>query len=228
MLFYLCYLQIAKKTAIADICPQVLSMVNILFLLHFFQKFFCALEILSCFGHDGAVYLIDFCPCVLCAPGPLSGRPCMCATEISIFPIVDRWHLHVVIMNECQQLFMCPIRKRTVSRHALPVGINIVFLADIVPIGSPSSEKQHIQLVLLVILRLPSVLDNMEPLSRIFAILRKKHVRMGGQPFYILPCVYYGQFRRLMSIHPFCKCFILQIANNKHTGGYPCSAADFS
>lgn len=99
MLFYLCYLQIAKMTAIADICLQMLSMINLLILLPFFQKFFCTLEMLDSFGHDGAVYLIDFCPCVLCTPGPLSGWPCMRTAEISILPIINRRHCQFVLMN---------------------------------------------------------------------------------------------------------------------------------
>ena len=64
----------SKKTADADICRQALSMANILFLLHFFQKFLCALEIISRFGYDGTVYLINFRPCVPCASGPLPCR----------------------------------------------------------------------------------------------------------------------------------------------------------
>ena len=68
----------------------------------------------------------------------------------------------------------------------------------------------------------------MEPLCRCLAVLREEHLRMGGQPANVLSSIDYGQFRRLMGIHPFYKCRILQIADNKHTRAYTGLSAQFT
>ena len=161
------------------------------YLFKIFQKILCALKMLCCFSHNGTVNFIDFCPCIFNTLGPLPCRPRMCAAKITIFPIVNRRHLQIIIMNKRQYLLVCPIRHRAVSCYSLLIGINVISLTNIVSVSSPPSKKQHIQLILFIIFCLSSMLDNLEPLGCIFAILRKKHMRMSGQPFHILFCIDY-------------------------------------
>ena len=110
-------------------------------------------------GHYGTVNFIDFCPGIFHAPGPLPRRPWMRAAEITVFPFINRRHFQIVIMDICQYLLMRPIRHRAVSCCPLSVGVKVISPADIIPIGSPPPKKQHVQLLLLVIFRLPPVLD---------------------------------------------------------------------
>ena len=179
-------------------------------------------------GYNRAVNLMDFCPGIFHTPGPLPCQPWMCATKITVFPVINRRHFQIVIMDICQHLLMRPVRHRAVSCYSLPVSINVISLSNIISVSSPPSKQQHIQFLLLVIFCLASMLDNLKPPCRKFAVLRKKHLQMVCQPFYILPCVDYGQFRRLMPLYPFCKCFILQITDYENAGGYPCPLANFT
>ena len=179
----------------------MLSNVN---LFKIFQKIFCTLDMLCSLGYNGAVNLVDFCPGIFHAPGPLPCWPGMRATEITIFPFINRWHFHIVIVYICQHLLMRLIRHGIVSCYPLSVGVNVISLANIISVSSPPSKQQHIQFLLLVIFCLASMLYNLKPPCRKFAVLREKHLKMIGQPFYILPCVDYGQFRRLMPLYPFC------------------------
>lgn len=125
--------------------------------------------------YNRAVNLMDFCPGIFHAPGPLPCRPGMHSAEITIFPVINRRHLQIVIMDICQYLLMHPVRHSAAPVHWY---INIISLANIVPAGSPSSNQQHIQLMLFVIFCLASMLDNLKPPCRKFAVRRKKHLQI--------------------------------------------------
>lgn len=129
----------SKKNSLQTTARKCYQMSAYLFKV--FQKIFCTLDMLCSLGHNGSVNLVDFCPGTFHTPGPLPCWPGMRSAEIAVFPVVNRWHFQIVIMDICQYLLMRPVRHRTVSRYPLSVGVNVIPFTNIISVGSPSVGK---------------------------------------------------------------------------------------